>query len=134
VRDFNTINLACSNIITRLRGKGMGVGMKSEFLVLVPHIHLARYNRAMGLYNAGLAGGAFAGVQYKTSLRYTICLDTTNVIYVILPKQKMMGGNRMNLTPYYKTDITTYSEMVVGWQRFGGAIGDITQLVRCAMA
>jgi len=134
VRDFNTINYAVQLIIADLKDKGYGIGMGTPFMVLAPNNLMPRMNRAFGIYNAGLAGTTFQGIQYNLSLRYTTCLTNSTTFYVILPKQKLVGGNRMNLTAMFNTDVLSYSQLVVGWQRFGGAIGNTKQLRRCAIS
>jgi len=65
---------------------------------------------------------------------YTMMLTATDSYYVILPKQKIKGANRMDLTIMSDFDIESYTDIAVGWQRYGGAIGDIRQLTRCATA
>jgi hypothetical protein len=59
-------------------------------------------------------------------------LSSSSKYYVILPKQKIMGATRMDLTIFSKFDPESYSDIAVGWQRYGGAIGEIKQLVRCS--
>jgi hypothetical protein len=38
----------------------------------------------------------------------------------------------MRLTIYNKFDEESYTDIAVGWGRFGGAIGDSDQFARCA--
>jgi hypothetical protein len=53
---------------------------------------------------------------------------------VILPKGKLKGGYRMDLTLMSQTNILEYTETVAGWMRYGGAIGETDQLRRCSIA
>jgi len=61
-------------------------------------------------------------------------LSSSSVYYVIFPKNKLKGANRMDLTVFSDFDIEAYSDIAVGWQRYGGAVGELKQLVRCATA
>ena len=58
-------------------------------------------------------------------------VDTTKY-YVIFPKKKIKGANRMDLTIFSDFDIEAYTDIAVGWQRYGGAIAETKQIVRCS--
>ena len=66
--------------------------------------------------------------------RYTLQFTTTDVYYVCLPGRKTKSGNRMNLTVESRYDLMSYSDIAVGWARFGAAIGETQQFRRCATA
>jgi hypothetical protein len=40
----------------------------------------------------------------------------------------------MDLTIYDKFDEMSYSDIMVGWQRYGGAIGETNQVRKCALS
>lgn len=132
IRDFNTINTACQTILLAVKDKGYGVTARSPFVILAPIQLMPRINRAMGLLNAGISGAGFTGVQYNVRVIYTMMTSSSTKYYVCLPKIKNKAGIRMNLTVYEEFDATSYSDIAVGWERHGGAIGDITQFQRCA--
>ena len=138
IRDINTINKACENILLRLSGNangtddlGMGVTPASEFIILAPVQLIGRIRRALGMVQQPFAGST---TQLNCNVRpvYTMMLESATEYYVIYPKNKIKGANRMDLTIFSDFDIESYTDIAVGWQRYGGAIGEIKQLVRCS--
>jgi hypothetical protein len=133
IRDINTINKACENILTRCATLGFGVTAASEFIILAPIQLKTRLPRALGIVQQPFAGSdRFAA--YNTRIIWTMMLTATDKYYVILPKNKLVGGNRMDPTILGETDARSYSEIAVCWQRYGGAIGESKQIVRCSIA
>lgn len=130
-RDAQTLNKAAIDIITDLKDKGYGVTANTVFKVLCPLQLVGRLNRALGLVLQGFAGSPNQA-SFKFQLVPTIMLQTTNVYYVCVPKNKAKGGRRMRLTIYNKFDEEKYSDIAVGWQRYAGAVGDQEQFRRCA--
>jgi len=133
IRDIQTINLACQTILLNVRNKGYGVTPNSQFIILSPIQFKGRLSRALGLVQQPFAGSV-SRTYYNVSPVYTLGLTATDVYYVILPKQKLLGANRMDLTIFSKFDELSYTDIAVGWGRYGGAIGDSQQLQRCATA
>jgi hypothetical protein len=133
VRDANTINLAAQQIILATQNSGYGVTPTASFILLVPLQLRGRLKRALdiGLDNVS---GSVRHVDYNFQMVVTTMLATTNVYYVILPNRKMKVGLRMDLTSFTDFDMLSYSDSQVGWMRHGGAIGDVEQLRRCALA
>ncbi len=133
IRDRNTINKAAETILLALRDSAISVTPQSEFIILAPIQLIGRIKRAMGLLNSGISGN-LGGLNYNVRPIYTMMLNSATSYYVILPKQKIVGGNRMNLTVFDQFDPTSYSDIAVGWGRYGGAIGEVKQIQRCAIA
>jgi hypothetical protein len=133
IRDIQTINLACQTILLNCRNKGYGITPATPFIILSPIQFKGRLSRALGLVQQPFAGSV-SRTYYNVSPVYTLGLTATDVYYVILPKQKLVGGNRMNLTIFSKFDELSYTDIAVGWGRYGGAIGDSQQIQRCATA
>ncbi len=133
LRDIRTINKACENIMLRLRNLGMSVTPNSEFIILAPIQLKNRLPRALGMVQQPFKGSTDQLV-YNVRVIYTLMFSTTDVYYVILPKNKIKGANRMDLTIFSDFDLEAYTDEAVGWQRYGGAIGELKQLVRCAIA
>ena len=131
IRDVNTINAAAQAIVLACESKGMGINSNTNFILLAPLQLKARILRALGVLNAGISGD-FKGLVYNVSPRFTTMLSSSSVYYVIAPKRKLKGGIRQNLTVFNQFDPLSYSDIAVGWTRFGGAIGDSNQLRRCA--
>lgn len=133
VRDALTIEAACLEILTAIQNKGYGINPNSQFFVLAPVDIRGRIIRALSRVNQPVAGSP-KDVQYNVSPIFTMMLATKTKYYVIFPKAKLKGGYRMNLTMFADFDILAYADLVAGWQRYGGAIGDTDQLRRCSIS
>jgi len=134
LRDIRTINQACENILLRLTvptDLGMGVTPSSEFIILHPIQLTGRIKRALGMVQQPFAGST-AQLYYNVRPIATMMLANSTEYYVIFPKNKIKGANRMDLTIMSDFDIESYADIAVGWQRYGGAIGDERQIVRCS--
>jgi hypothetical protein len=132
-RDANTLNAAAEKIFTDVKEKGYGVTYNTPLVVACPFQLIGRLNRAMGLLMQGFAGSPNQ-VGYVFRLIPTLMFASTSYYYVCLPKNKLVGGNRMDLKIFDEFKAETYSDVAYGWMRFGGAIGDQEQIVRCAIA
>ncbi|MFA5186626.1 MAG: hypothetical protein WC551_09140 [Patescibacteria group bacterium] len=133
IRDVNTINKACENILTRVNTFGFGATPNSEFIILAPIQLKTRLPRALGIVQQPFAGSV-GYTAYNVRIIWTMMLTATDKYYVILPKNKLVGANRMDLTIFGQFDPVSYSDIAVGWQRYGGAVGELKQLVRCSIA
>ncbi len=131
LRDIRTINQACEDILLRLKDLGMGVTPASEFILLAPIQLRNRIPRALGMVQQPFASST-SQVTYNVRTIYSLMLAETDEYYVIFPKKKLKGANRMDLTVFSEFDIEAYADIAVGWQRYGGAIGELKQLVRCS--
>ena len=131
-RDAATMNLAAETIILNVLNRGYGVTpANTTFVVLCPLQLRGRIKNALNIsYDNPSAGPA---IDYKFQQITTTMLQTTDVYYVILPRNKMIAGYRMDLTTFTDFDILSYTDAQVGWMRYGGAIGDTQQLQRCAI-
>jgi len=131
-RDAATMNLAAQTILLNVLNRGYGVTpQNTTFIVLTPLQLRGRIKQALGI--AYDVAAATPVIDYKFQQITTTMLTTTNVYYVILPKCKLKAGYRMDLTTFTDFDILSYTDAQVGWMRYGGAIGDIQQLQRCAI-
>lgn len=131
IRDINTINKACENILIRLKDLGMGATPTSEFIALAPIQLIGRIRRALGMVQQPFAGST-TQLNYNVRPVYTMMLVDTTKFYVIFPKKKIKGATRMDLTVYTDFDIEAYTDIAVGWMRYGGAIAETKQIVRCS--
>ncbi len=131
IRDINTINKACENILIRLQDLGMSVSPNSEFLILAPIQNIGRIRRALGIVQQAFAGST-TQINYNVRPLYTLMFTNTSDYYVILPGNKIQTANRMDLTVFSDFDIESFTDIAVGWQWYGGAIGEIKQIVRCS--
>ena len=130
-RDINTINAACERILADLDARGYAVTDRSDFVILAPVALKARVLRALGLLNAGLSG-PHRGVVYNVRPEFTMRLAATDCYYVCFPREKAIFADRQKLTVYDQFDPTSYSDIAVGWGRYGGVVGEPRQFVRCA--
>ncbi len=131
IRDINTINKACENILIRLQDLGMSVNPNSEFKILSPIQNVGRIKRALGMVQQPFSGST-TQLNYNVSPIYTLMFTNTSDYYVILPRNKLQTANRMDLTVYSDFDIEALTDIAVGWQWYGAAIGETKQIVRCA--
>lgn len=131
IRDFNTMNKAVETLFTNNRSKGYGITPNTQFTLLYPFQLRGRIQRALGVKNMNISG-AQAGMNYNLVPVESIMLTDATKYYVVLPGHNAQWGNRMNLTIMREEDALSYSEIAVGWGRYGGAIGDTAQFVRAA--
>lgn len=133
IRDINTINYACQNILINCRNKGYGITPNTPFVILAPIQLKGRIARALPIVQQAFANST-ERLYYNVTPYYTLGLSSSSVYYVILPKQKIIGANRMDLTIFTRFDEMSYSDHAVGWGRYAGAIGDAQQIQRCSTA
>jgi hypothetical protein len=133
-KDIQTLNYAAAAILTAVKDKGYGVTpQNASFVVLTPLALVSRLRQALGL-NLQAFSGSPAFVNFNFRVIPTLMLSATDKYYVILPKNKLKGLNRMDLTPFDQFDPWTYSDVRIGWARYGGGILDSAQLRRCSIA
>ncbi len=133
IRDMNTINAAILEILTDLKDKSYGVGVKTVFQILAPLTLMPRIQRALGLLNAGISAG-LVGIPYTIRATYTLSLSSNTVYYVGIKGIKNIWGERRDLDIKDRFDIMSDSTTAVGWARFGGALGDTEQIQRCSIS
>jgi len=133
-RDAATMNLAAQTILLACQAKGYGISAQNvSFVVLAPIQLRGRIRRALGV-NYDLTTGGGPVIDYNFTPVITTMLSNTSHYWVILPKRKIIGGDRMNLTTYADFDVLSRTDIVAGWMAFGGAIADTDQLERCDIA
>jgi len=137
VRDAETINYACADIISTLAGAGFDVNPLTRFVVAGPIQLVARLQNALRV--SLLESSAEGTLNFNVELVITNklknqALDTaeTSQYFVCLPGRKAKGGYRQELTLLSETDILAYAETIAAWGRYGGAVGDTDQFRRCA--
>lgn len=133
IRDINTINYACLTILTALKDDGVGANANSQFIILAPVALKSRIQRALTLVQQAFAGSEKLA-NFTIRPIYTLMLANNSYYYVCFPKAKCKGGYRMDLTMFDQFDILAYADTMVGWMRYGGAVGDTDQIMRCAIA
>lgn len=133
IRDANTINAACLAILTAVKDKGYGVNANTEFVVLAPVALVGRISAAVKLLQQAVIGSANR-VTFRVRPVYTLMLSSDSYYYVAIPGIKSKGGYRMDLTIYDQFDITAYADTMVGWMRYGGALGDTDLIKKCSIS
>jgi len=133
-RDAQTINKAAVEILTAIKDKGYSVNpVNAEMIVLTPLALKGRIRRALGLMLQPMANSE-KFVDFNFRMITTTLLSSNTQYYVILPKNKLKGGYRMDLKVFSDFDILSYTDTTAGWMRYGGAIGDSDQLRRCLIS
>lgn len=121
------INQAAVNILTAVQNKGYGVTTGTSFTVLTPLQQMDAVRKALNKTIQSYQGSALE-VNFNFRQLTTMMLTNTTRIGVILPKVRLKGGYRMDLTTFSNFDMLSYTEAAAGWQRYGGAIGDLDQI------
>lgn len=133
IRDINTMNEAARAILRALKDKGYGITANSPFYVVAPIELRSRLLRAASLIQQPVAGSE-KRANHTFVFIWTLMLAATDKYYVVFPKAKMKGGYRLDLTLLGDVDVLAYADLMAGWQRYGGAIGDTDQVKRCSIA
>ena len=129
-RDAATLNAAALQIFDAVKDKGYGVSFNTPLKVVCPFALVGRLNNALKLVLQGFDGSPNQ-VSYVFQLVPTTMLASSSYYHVCLPKNKLVGGNRMDLTIFDEFKAETYSDVAYGWMRFGGTVADVEQIVRC---
>jgi hypothetical protein len=143
VRDAETVNYACADILSEMQGLGFDVNANSTFVVVSPVQLLARLRNALRITLLGSASSGVTGEQSEVNFNVRLVVTTrlknqaldqaeTGQYFVGLPGRKIKSGNRMDLTILSEQDILAYAETVAGWGRYGAVVGESKQLRRCA--
>lgn len=130
-RDATTLNRAAQTILLATQASGYGISAENvSFVILAPIQLRARIKQALAIsYDIAQPGPSI--VDYNFTTVFTTMLATTDHYWVILPKRKIVGGDRMDLTTYADFDILSRTDTVAGWMAFAGAVADIAQMERC---
>lgn len=133
-RDAATMNLAAQTILLACQASGYGISAEALPLIILAPIQLrGRVKQALSVtYDIGDAKPPV--IDYNFTTVFTTMLTVTDHYWVILPKRKIVGGDRMDLTTYADFDILSRTDTVAGWMAFAGAVADIAQMERCNTA
>jgi len=130
-RDAATMNLAAQTILLACQASGYGISADNvSFVILAPIQLRGRIKRALGV-NYDVMAGSTPVIDYNFTTVFTTMLTVTDHYWVILPKRKIIGGDRMDLTTYVDFDMLSRTDTVAGWMAFAGAVADIAQMERC---
>jgi hypothetical protein len=137
--NFNTggdlmakMNGAAAKILRDVKDKGYQAAASSEFIVLHPPEKAGDVQAALAI-RSDVAQQTAAGKQaavYRFVPVQSVYIGAADGPYVILPKRKLRGGYRMDLTLYGEFDIYSYAEAMSGWGRYAGLLGDSAQVKR----
>jgi hypothetical protein len=133
-RDIQTFNAAAQQILLAVAGKGYGVSSQNaQFIILCPEQLRGRVRLALNLQQQAF-GGSGSLANYRFVPITTTMLARSSYAWVILPKNKLVAGYRMDLTMFANFDMLSYTDAAAGWMRYGGAVGDTDQVARIAFA
>ena len=133
-RDAATMKLDARTILLACQASGYGISAENvSFIILAPIQLRGRIKQALAVsYDIG--AGKPPVVDYNFSTVITTMLTVTDHYWVILPKRKIIGGDRMNLTTYADFDMLSRTDSAAGWMAFAGAVADTDQMERCNTA
>ncbi len=129
------INGACATILRAVQGKGYSASANSEFVVLYAPEKAGEVDGALRT-NTDFAIQQAAGKQrlkfrIRPVMSVHVPVDGDGAgIYVILPKGKLKGGYRMDLTLFGRFDPVQYADDLAGFGRYAGIVGDTDQVKR----
>ena len=130
-RDAATMNRAAQTILLACQASGYGISAQNvNFIILAPVQLRARIKQALGI-SYDTADRVTSVIDYNFTTVITTMLAETDHYWVILPKRKIVGGNRMDLTTYASFDMLSRTDSAAGWMAFAGAVADIAQMERC---
>ncbi|MCK9598022.1 MAG: hypothetical protein M0R06_03210 [Sphaerochaeta sp.] len=133
-RDIATMNAAAQQIMLAVADKGYGVTPQTaSFIVLAPLQLQGRVKNALAAQMQAFSG-SISQANFNFQPIITTMLADTSHAWVILPKNKLVAGLRMDLTTFASFDMLSYTDAAAGWMRYGGAIGDTDQVARIAFA
>ena len=128
------MNLAAQTILLACQASGYGISAENvSFIILAPVQLRARIKQALGI-SYDTADRVNTVIDYNFTTVITTMLANTTHYWVILPKRKIVGGDRMNLTTYSSFDMLSRTDSAAGWMAFAGAVADIAQMERCDIA
>jgi hypothetical protein len=126
--DAESLNFAALSILLNTANRGYGITPQTaRFIVLTPLQLWGRMQQALRVVNQPFSGSPQIA-SYNFQLIPTTMLTNTGRVMVIMPKQTLIIGNRMDLTLFDDFDILSYTDTVAGWMRHGGSIGDLDQI------
>ena len=124
----SSLNYAATDILTKAAARGLSVDVAgTTFVVLVPLQLRSRVRYALGQRMQAYADSERL-IDYNFKLITSMMLTNADRIMVILPGKTLKIGYRMDLTLFDDFDILSYTDVVAGWMRHGGCIGDIDQI------
>jgi hypothetical protein len=122
------LNFAATTILDNCKDKGYGLNPATTgFIVLTPLNLRGKVRYALGQRMQAFADSERL-IDYNFTQVTTMMGGLDNHIMVILPKRKILGAYRMDLTLFDDFDILSYTDTVAGWMRYGGCIGDLDQI------
>lgn len=134
-RDAATMNLAAQTILLATQASGYGVSPQNvSFIILAPLQLRGRVKQALAVnYDIATPSGPTV-IDYNFNTVITTMLTVTDHYWVILPKRKIVGGDRLLLETYSNFDMLSRTEAAAGWMAYAGAVADIAQMERCDIA
>lgn len=124
-----SLNFAARRILQNCRNKGYNLNpATTELIVLTPLAVRGRVRQALAVRNQAFVDSErLADYNFRQITTLMGAANSTTVA-VILPKRKLKAGYRMDLTLFDDFDILSYTDVVAGWMRYGGCVGDLDQI------
>ena len=131
-KDINTLNGAYLSIIESTKDTYADVTAAIQLVLLAPAGLKARILRALGELSQAFANST-QRVVYNIRPYFThMFTESTTSMYLGLPGHKIKGGYRQNLVVKPGLSILAHTHLWGGTLRYGGAIGNTSQVLRVA--
>lgn len=129
------INGAVADILRAVKGKGLKANAQSTFVIMYAPEQAGNVDTALSISTdiAKVTATGKQSVQYRfkrVPTNRVPASGTGSGIYIILPKNKLKGGYRMDLTLFGQFNIAQYADDIAGYLRYAGAIGELNQIRR----
>jgi hypothetical protein len=128
-RDAQTIQLAVNTLYANNKNKGYDYSMNSPLFLLYPYQLETRLADAIALtMNPKSSEKRLKGrfIKIKTDQ-----LASSTQYYVGIPKNKLEGGELMDITQFQKFDQDKLMRAFADWMFIGANVGDAQQVQRC---
>lgn len=123
-RDILTINAVIEKLIELTAGTGQ-VNDSTEFIIYAPMRLKGRILRALDTTWHAAKDSVTSEVVFSVKPLFSPNFTDTTKFYGVVPKFMLSGGNRKDLTTPTQPDILANAQLVAGWGRYGGAVGQI---------
>ena len=131
------INNAVADILRKTQGRGYNASPMTQFVLMYSPELAGDVDAALNISSdvAVQTSAAKQRLQYRFMKVPTIHVPSSGAsagVYVILPKNQLKCGYRMDLTLYGNFNVASYADDIAGFHRFGAIVADTDQVRRIA--
>jgi hypothetical protein len=137
--DTKTLNAATAAILRKVRPKGYGASINSNFIIYCAPEDVGRVLKTLTATSGSLlvaynANAQPVQVHISAVIATTYIAAGTGSYYLVLPGRKLQRGVWRDLTTEQVRNIYVRGEDIVGTMQYNAAIGDQDQVARVAFA